>query len=354
MAEFTVFPAKMEQRPQNIRNMAGTMNRYISSIGNIERNLAVSGQAKSAIRSSLSGLRRNLDQRSRSMNSMAECLSAAAQLYKSTEKSITSEKTNQQKISSPQGNAAKSASVFGGSAAVAGTVLGIKSAGETKGDAFGASWDAKFESGAKWKNGKLDSVSLFKASASGEAYVAQGGAKGNIGLASVEGKGSVGKVSAKGEVGAALYKDGKLAPQIGARAEVSAVGAEGEANAAFGSKNNNVHAKVNGKAGVANAYAEASAGRMTYKTESGELKTTDGVKLEAGAEAYAWEVKASAGVDVFGIKIDVGTSGKAVGAGVEIGYTQTTGGMKGKLGLGVGLGAEVEVSIDWSDFKLGW
>ena len=41
MAEFTVFPAKMEQRPQNIRNMAGTMNRYISSIGNVERNLAV-------------------------------------------------------------------------------------------------------------------------------------------------------------------------------------------------------------------------------------------------------------------------------------------------------------------------
>lgn len=354
MAEFTVFPAKMEQRPQNIRNMAGTMNRYISSIGNIERNLAVSGQAKSAIRSSLSGLRRNLDQRSRSVNNMAECLSEAAQLYKSTEKLIASEKKNQQKISSPQGNAAKSVSVFGGSAAVAGTVLGIKSAGEAKGDAFGASWDAKFESGAKWKNGKLDSLTLASGSVEGEIHAAQGSLKGNIGLASGEAKGSVGKVSGKGSVNASLYKDGKFAPQIGIKGEASAVAIEGETNAKFGTENNNVHGKVNGKAGVAKAYGEASVGRVTYKTESGEVKTTDGVKLEAGAEAYAGEVKVSGGVNIFGIKIDVGATGKAGGVGAKVGYTQTTGCVKGKLGLGLGLGAEVELSIDWSNFKLGW
>lgn len=89
--------------------------------------------------------------------------------------------------------------------------------------------------------------------------------------------------------GCGLYKDGKLAPQIGAR-------------------------------------AEASVGRVRYKTESGEVKITDGVKLGAGAGSYAWKVKASGSVNILGIKIDIDTAGKA----------------------------EVEVSIDWSDFKLGW
>ena len=352
MAEFTVFPKKIEQHPHNMRNMAGVMNRYISSIGNIERNLAVSGQAKNAIRNSLGGFRRNLEQKSTSINTMAERLDETAKLYKSTEKSVLAQKVNLKEMSALKPS--KSVSLWEGSAGIAGTILGIKSGLEVKGNVFGASWDTGFESGVKWKDGKLKSISLIRAFAAGEVHLAEGSVKGNIGIASGEIKGSVGKVSGTGEVNVSLYKDGKLAPQIGVKGEMSAVAAEGEAKVSVGSKNNNVHGKVSGKAGVAKAYGEAAVGKITYKTESGEVKTTNGVKLEAGAEAYAGEAKASGGVNIFGIKIDVGFTGKAGGAGGSIGYTQATGCVKGKLGVGLIFGAEVELGIDWSGFKWAW
>lgn len=67
---------------------------------------------------------------------------------------------------------------------------------------------------------------------------------------------------------------------------------------------------------------------------------------------YFSQGKVSGGFTIFGIKIDAGVTGKAGGAGVSAEGKVTTGGVSGKIGAGLGLGAGVEISIDWSNFSL--
>ena len=77
-----------------------------------------------------------------------------------------------------------------------------------------------------------------------------------------------------------------------------------------------------------------------------------GAKCKVGAEAYLAQGKVSGGFTIFGINIDAGVTGKAGGAGVNAEGKVTTGGVSGKIGAGLGLGAGVEISIDWSNFSL--
>lgn len=92
---------------------------------------------------------------------------------------------------------------------------------------------------------------------------------------------------------------------------------------------------------------------LTYKDETtGQTKTELGAKGKVGAEAYLAQGKVSGGFTIFGIKIDAGVTGKAGGAGVSAEGNVTTGGVSGKIGAGLGLGAGVEISIDWSNFSL--
>lgn len=244
-----------------------------------------------------------------------------------------------------------------------GQILGVDSSGKLEGDIFGASYEKKFTNGLKWeekddghgnKVKTLTDVSLIEGSIAGEAHVASGSASGNIGLLSGEAKASVGKVAAEGSVAVALIKDGKLTPQIDAKAEVSAVGAEGEANVSFGTENTDVHGKAEGKVLVAEASAEAGIGMITYESKDGETKTGYGVKGEVGAEAYVAEGKVSGGFSILGIKIDAGVGGKLGGAGASAGGHVTTGSVGGSVSLGFLAGIELDLNIDWSGFKWGW
>lgn len=115
----------------------------------------------------------------------------------------------------------------------------------------------------------------------------------------------------------------------------------------------NVHIKGEGKLGSAKASAKAGVGRINVEDEkTGKIKTVTGVKAEAKAEAYAAEGRASGGITIFGIDIDVGVTGKAGGIGGSAGLQATTGGVSGSISAGLGFGLGVDISIDWSGFKL--
>lgn len=252
----------------------------------------------------------------------------------------------------------RSVSLLNGSVSGAASILGIRSAGSLSGELAGASYSTKFGAGIHYKydedgNRKFDSVKA-EASATGEVHAAKGEVSGNIGYLSGKVSGTVGTASATGAIGAALFRNGKLAPQIYGKVSAKAVALEGKSEIDVGTDNYNVHAKASGDVLKAEAKAEAQLGKITYKDASGDTATGYGAKAEAGAEAYLATGKVSGGITVFGIDIDIGLSGKAGGAGGTVGAYATTGGVKGSVSAGLGVGLGLDISIDWSDFKFGW
>ena len=150
-----------------------------------------------------------------------------------------------------------------------------------------------------------------------------------------------------------MYKDGKFSPTLDAKLKAEAAAAKGSAEAKVGTDEINGHIKGSGTLLGAEAEASGSVGKITYKDETtGQTKTELGAKGKVGAEAYLAQGKVSGGFTIFGIKIDAGVTGKAGGAGVSAEGKVTTGGVSGKIGAGLGLGAGVEISIDWSNFSL--
>lgn len=252
----------------------------------------------------------------------------------------------------------KSAAFIQGGISGTGEILGIGSSGELNGELIGGSYDTKTGIGIKYKKDKdgnlvLDSIGI-EGKISAEGHVAKGEAKGNIGLLGGSASVILGQMQGEGAIGANLYKDGKLAPQVYAKAGAEVTAVQGKAEASLGSDNNNAHVKAKGKAGIAGAKAEASAGKITYKDESGKTRSTYGVKGEAGAEAYAVEGEVSGGITILGVDIDVSARGKAGGAGAKAGGHVSSGGIGGSLDVGVLAGFGLTINIDWSDFKFGW
>ena len=87
---------------------------------------------------------------------------------------------------------------------------------------------------------------------------------------------------------------------------------------------------------------------VKYTSEGGVRISGDGVEIGGKAESYAATGKVTGGKTFFGIKIDVSIEGKAGGAGVEGGFMANDSSVSAKLGAGLGLGAGVELTVDWS------
>ena len=227
---------------------------------------------------------------------------------------------------------------------------------ELKGELGGASYETGLESHKlEWEeDGELKNAVLLSGMLAGEAHLASGSVSSSAGFLNGSMSATVGKVAAKGEVKASLVEDGKLVPQIGASAEASAVGAEGELETSLGTENNNLHAGADGKLGYAEAHAKAGIGKVTYENRAGEEIEGYGVCAEVGAEAYVAQGSVKGGIDISGIKIDVGITGKFGGAGITAGGGISTGGVGGSVGLGAGVGVGIDFNIDWSGFKLSW
>lgn len=234
------------------------------------------------------------------------------------------------------------------SGSISGTVnfLGLGLAGSLSGP--GASVDFTAETVWDVENGEAG----VELGAEAEGHLAQGKLNVSYGYMNSSVTGTVGSVAATGVIGASLFKDGKFTPAIQAEVSVEGSVLSGEIENRIGTEDNNIHAKASGELLGAEAEAGVAIGKITVDGDDGNSKTAYGVKAEAGAEAYLAEGEVSGGFTIFGIKIDAALEGKAGGAGVSAGGSISTAGVSGKIGAGLGLGAGLEISIDWSNFSL--
>lgn len=238
-------------------------------------------------------------------------------------------------------------SVFSGGISGSGNAWGVPCAGALGYSLLG--YDTDTIAKASWNLEKGNAGLKYGGKFS--VYGAQGSASGNFGVLGGSAQGSVGNAAVSGTVNATLFENGHFTPSIGLEAKAEASVLKGKAEGYVGSKDNNVHVKGRGTVLGAEAKAEGKLGVITTTDpKTGEKVTSYGVKGTAAAEAYLAEGRVSGGVTIFGIDIDVGVSGKAGGAGVKVGGSVTTNGISGEVGAGLGLGAGVEVSVDWSDF----
>lgn len=201
---------------------------------------------------------------------------------------------------------------------------------------------------AKWNPEKGNAGITGSAELNG--HILKGEASGNIGILSGKADASLGNVGVSGSLKATLFEKGKFSPSLGAEVKAKANVAQGSASASLGSDNYNAHAKASGTLLGAEATASGQIGKVSYKNDAGETVQAYGVKGKVGAEAYVASGKVSGGITIMGIDIDVGISGKAGGAGVNAEGSLTTNGAHGSIGAGLGVGAGVEISIDWTDF----
>ncbi len=181
---------------------------------------------------------------------------------------------------------------------------------------------------------KCDESAYIEAELSG----AHGHGEMRAGRGSAEADVKVGSASAKGELGGGIFdEDGKVNPNLLAKASASVSFLEASGKASYGSEENNVHAKAEGKVLTADLSAQASVG-------------ADGISAKAKAETYAVKGSVSGGVTLMGIKVDVKVEGDAGGAGFKGGGEVTRHSANFEIGAGLGLGAGVSVNVDWSGF----
>lgn len=370
-------------KPDRIDICSGNLSQISSSIGGIyqeiiQMNICASLNSSSAwmVNDTLKKISGDIEAQKNGTDRLADTLRQISFCYKNTENKVAGEPVfsaglsengetgstggnneggsggfNEVKADSANTN---SAAWISGSAVASTTLGGINASAEASGEIGGASWEHKFSSGVKFKDGKLDSISLFDAKIGGEAHVAKGKIGGSYGVVSGSAEATLGQVKAEGSVGATLYKNGKLAPQVGINGSISGSAVSGKAEAKVGSDNTDVHASAEGSLLSGEAKGNIGVGKVSYKDKDGTVNTGYGVAAEAKAEAYVAQGKVKGGFKIFGIKFDIGLSGKAGGAGASIGGHATTGGVGGNVGLGLGIGAELEFKIDWTGFKWGW
>lgn len=242
-----------------------------------------------------------------------------------------------------------SGSVLSGEKTSENELWGISTAGIVSGAIL--TGDASIKSRASWKfkdkDGKWDFKSFgFSTEAKASGAVAKGEVEGNLGYLHGKASGKAITGAIKGETKFTIYDDGKLNPSLslGAKAEGSVL--QGDAEVGFGTDQYGIYAKADGD--LLHAEAEAKAG-IGYIGKDKDGNSTYGASAEASAMASVAQGKAKSGITLFGIDIDVGVKGYAVAAGVEAGGSITTEGVTANFSGALGLGAGLDVSIDWSD-----
>lgn len=212
-----------------------------------------------------------------------------------------------------------------------GTVLGAEASAAAGYDVTGGNLGAlaKAEASAYGLKGEIESKNLW-------------------GLEKFKATGEVLSISAEGTGYAVLMQDGNFRPAVGTEGEASAAVAKGEAEETFGLDGFNVKGKVEGYVVGASAEAEAKVGWA--QNDDGE--SVFGVSANAGAEAYLAKGEVSGGFTIFGVEV-IGTIGGGVGGGeLSAGAGITTESLELSAGIGALIGVDVEIEIDWSDFKL--
>lgn len=242
-------------------------------------------------------------------------------------------------------------SVLGGEVSGDGTFLGFNTSGTASGDLLYGS--AGLKGKASWgfdkSTGKWDFKKFgFGLDAFANASLAKGEVSGNVGYLHGKLGGSVGNVGVKAKANATLWDKDGFNPSLMIGAEASASVAHGEAEVGFGNDQYGIYTKADGD--VLYASAEAGAG-IGYLGVDKDGKKMYGAKAEAKAMACLAQGKVKGGFTLFGIDIDLGVKGYAGAAGVEAGGSVTTNGVTASFGGSLGLGAGMDISVDWSDAK---
>lgn len=319
--------------------------------------------------SGYAGIKKSLDDASESLKNQIEHLGKlssgikqAADTYLKTENAIlgTLAEAKYQKPESAKSvwdrilsGETVSGALLGGELSGSVGLFGTVASGSIGGSVLGYEVGGKTVFGVKKKDGKIDSVGI-SAEGSAKGYVAKGHANAKIGDYEASIEGTVLSAEATGAIGASLYKDGKLSPQIVAEAGIKGSVLSGKAEMKHGNDTFNEHSEAKGEVLGGEAKAEAGVGVITVKNSDGKEVTAIGAKAEAGAEAYVAKGEISRGFTIFGVNIDVGVEGKAAAVGAKAGGSITTGGIQGEIGASLGLGVGINFSIDWSGFRLPW
>ncbi len=386
MSQFFVKPDQIDQCSEKLMRVSNDMEEFSQVLDNINVDSFLRGSSAGKIDNYLKKVSDNLEQQKKNAAGFSDALLKISSYYKTTENQVSGipvfsgnsakntgtgslgASVDKNKVSpgspggAPSSNGSNqkekgesnSVSYIQGSVGASTAVFGINAGVGASGDIGGASWDHKFSSGIKKKDGKIDSVSLFNASISGEAHIASGKVKGNIGALSGDLGVNVGQVKAEGSAGITLYKNGELAPQISLKGEVKGAVVTGKINAALGTDNTDIHGSANGSLVTGSLKGDLGIGKVTYKDDEGNIKTGYGVSAEVKAEGYLAEGTAKGGFSILGIKVDIGISGKAGGAGGSVGWHAVKGSVGGSVSAGVGLGIGLDFNIDWTNFKWGW
>ena len=245
----------------------------------------------------------------------------------------------------------ESGSFLSGDLSGEGLLWGVSTAGAVSGSILYGEAGIKSKMNWKWKDkdGNWDFKSFgLSTEAKATGAVAKGSAEGNFGYLHGKLEGSVLTGAVSGNVKATLWDDGRFNPSLsaGLKGEGSAI--SGNAEAGIGTDQYGVYGKADGQ--VLHAEGEAKIGIGYIQTDnSGNAQY--GIVAEGKGMASIAQGKVKGGVTIFGIDIDVGIEGYAGAVGGKAGGYITTKGVKGKIGGALGLGAGLEVSVDWSDAK---
>lgn len=225
-----------------------------------------------------------------------------------------------------------------------GTFLGFNTSGTAEGDLLYWETGIKNKSSFKFKDGVTFGLDT-EASATGA--LAAGRVEGNIGLLHGDASGKVGAVTASGKVKATLWDDGKFDPSLSVGGKLSGSVLQGEVNGGFGNDQYDAHVGASGD--LLHAEAEGEIGAGHFKDKDGNDQY--GVYGKVGGMASLAQGKVKGGFKFFGIKVDASAKGHLGAVGATTGGGLTTKGANVKLGGALGLGGEVELSVDWSDAK---
>ncbi|MBR4858864.1 MAG: hypothetical protein IKU08_06730 [Clostridia bacterium] len=240
-------------------------------------------------------------------------------------------------------------SVLSGEKSGSGEFLGIDTAGKISGAILTGEAGLKNKMNFKFidDDGKLDFQSWgLSAIAFASGAVAAGEIEGNLGYLHGKASGKALTGSVEGNANFTIFDDGKFNPSVSVGAKASGSVLQGEAEAGFGTDQYGIYGKAEGD--LLHAEAEAKAG-IGYIGTDKKGNSIYGASAEASAMASVAQGEVKGGITLFGIDIDVGMKGYAVAAGVEAGGSISTKGVKANLSGALGLGAGLDIEVDWSD-----
>lgn len=338
MAEFKIYPQKLKNEAESIKEISQSVNGYRESLQAVTSELKqIDSKMYSSIIWYLKKADTSLEQSKNEVNFLGKTLTEITEEYTKTEESM--QKTTSGKIEGTSVLAKAVGSVKEG------TFLYETKDGNYKWNAFGAILGGEVSATAGYDT----SLSKFGAYASAEAsgYGIKGEfiQEGAGGLDRFKASGEVFSASAKANTYATLIEDGKIVPAIGAEVAVNTAVAKGKVEERFGNDEYNIGASAEGS--FLDSEAEAGVKAGVIEDDGG---TRYGVEAEVGAGVYLAKGEVKGEITIKGIEIEGHIGGK-VGLGANAEAKITSDSAEIEWGIAALLGGDAGFSIDWSNFE---